>query len=506
MKHPLKPLLLLLSALLLLTACSSHPGTPDGSAPSADTSAESKTEALTETETQAETETAPDAQAPDTQTPDGDTSEEATAPEEQPADRPDLCVVRDKTSDFKVIYAKSASDYIAGTAKSLRAALVRAFDMTKNPIRFATDLGTAGVVENDEYEILVGMTNRKESMEVAASLPPDSFTVTSRGNKLVILGSDDYRTALAVAYFLEHFVDTASDELIFSHDSTVTEADPMRQVDLAEGASIRIMSWNLHCPDAEDYSLFTNMLNSILYYGADIIGLQECNAAAHRSVVDVLAQKYAVATTHHSETNTYDYTPILYNPERFDLLDSGVEWLDGRYTGTNTKCISWAVLADRSNGGAKLIMINFHGAVANNSYKGMENMTKEELNAQANEWKLDNIRQVHRRIAALEEKWGKELPVFVSADYNTSKGAEPYVLMESYGYLDAEFNAVTSAVTGTKSTHTIGKKPVGGKSIDHVFYSPDRGITVYVHAFGMRQADLDATDHLPLYVDLAITP
>ena len=280
----------------------------------------------------------------------------------------------------------------------------------------------------------------------------------------------------------------------------------MHGIELAEGANIRMMSWNLQCPGKEDCELFAHMINGMLYYDADLIGLQECNASAHRGVTEQLIQQYAIATTHHEGTNTYDYTPILYKPERFTLLDAGVEWLDGRYTGTNTKCLSWAVFSDKKNSGAKLTLVNFHGAVASNKYTGMENMTKEELAAQANEWRLDNIRQIHRKIVALEARYGTDVPVFVTGDYNVSSGAEPYELMESYGYLDAEFNAVISAVTGIKSTHIMGQVPASGKPIDHVFYSPDRGITPYVHAFGMRQSDLDATDHLPLYVDFAITP
>ena len=98
------------------------------------------------------------------------------------------------------------------------------------------------------------------------------------------------------------------------------------------------MSWNLQCPSSKDHELFSHMLDGIRYYGADIIGLQECNRHAHRGVLDLLPPSYAVATTHHEGTDIYDYTPILYNPERLDLLESGVEWLDGRYTGTNTKC------------------------------------------------------------------------------------------------------------------------------------------------------------------------
>ena len=500
-----------LAATLLLTACTAAPEPPTDTSgcasPEADTPDASAPAATTEAPSEAETdvEASTSDKAEDTAPESGETSSEETTEEETiPYDQPDLCLVRDHASDFKIIYAKSASDYAINAVKSLRTSLVRAYGMDDAPITFTSDRSIKDEAENDDYEILVGMTNRKESQEVASALAPDSFTITSVGNKLVILGSDDYRTALAVEHFKANFISSESSELIFSHSASVTEEDPVRRVELAEGANVRIMSWNLHCPDAEDYALFTHMLNGILYYGPDIIGLQECNAAAHKGVVDILSQRYAVATTHHSGSNTYDYTPILYDPQRFDLLDNGVEWLDGRYTGTNTKCLSWAVFADKENDGAKIIMINFHGAVANNTYKGMENMTKEELNAQANAWKIDNIHQVQRKISALEAKWGTDLPVFVLADYNTSKGAEPYTLMESYGYLDAEFNAVTSAMTGTKSTHTIGSAPVSGKSIDHIFYSPNRGITTYVHAFGLRESDLAATDHLPLFVDFSI--
>ena len=297
----------------------------------------------------------------------------------------------------------------------------------------------------------------------------------------------------------EAFTEKATEEVTKEMTEEVTE----EVTDASAEPNLRIMSWNLQCPSAEDTDLLAAMRDGITYYDADIIGLQECNKAAHQGVVNRFRRTYSVATTYHEGTETYDYTPILYKTERFDLLESGVEWLDGRYTGTNTKCLSWAVFSNKENGGSKLIVINFHGAVANNKYAGMENMTKEELTAQATAWKIDNIHQVQRKIAALEKEYGS-IPVFVTGDYNTSVGAEPYKVMESYGYLDAEFNAVTSAMTGTKSTHTIGQKPVSGKSIDHVFYSPDRGIIPCVHAFGMRQRDLDATDHLPLIVDFAV--
>lgn len=493
-------LLLILTVLPILPACDAGGGGgADTSAPETDTPTESlegPTEEPTETPTEALTE------APVEETP----TEEDTEPETTPEPRYDLTLIEDHATDYAIIYPERSSQYTIGTATGLRDALVRYYRLPSSSLRSRSDRSKDEVVDNDNREILIGMTNRKESQAVAATLEPNSYVITSVGNKLVILGTDEYRTAEAVNRFLADFSERSGSTLIFSAESYVQEVIPMGQVELAENATIRIMSWNLQCPDLDEHDLLTAMQNGINYYNADIIGLQECNGNAHLGVVDCVRHLYAVATTYHEGTNTYDYTPILYKAERFDLIESGVEWLDGRYTGTNTKCLSWAVFADKQNGGTRFAVVNFHGAVASNKYTGMENMTKDELTAQATAWKIDNIHQIHRKIAALEKAYGEALPVLVTGDYNTSFGAEPYRLMENYGYLDAEFNAVTSAMSGTKSTHSMGQKPAVGKSIDHVFFSPDRGITVYVHAFGMRQSDLDATDHLPLFVDFAIEP
>ena len=57
---------------------------------------------------------------------------------------------------------------------------------------------------SEELEILIGDTNRKESMEVLASLQSGEYTVCVRGNKLVIVGTTDYLTGLAIAEFTKY--------------------------------------------------------------------------------------------------------------------------------------------------------------------------------------------------------------------------------------------------------------------------------------------------------------
>jgi hypothetical protein len=258
----------------------------------------------------------------DAPTQDGADSETAPAP------RHDLALIQDRDTDYVIIYPEDSSPYIRGIAKSLRETLIQRYGLSPTALRTRSDRTNTEAADDDALEILIGMTNRRESRSVAEALEPNSYVITSAGNKLVILGTDEYRTAEAIGRFLTDFTEHSVSSLIFSAESYVRENLPVREVELAENATLRVMSWNLQCPASDSLDLFTAMQNGINYYGADIIGLQECNANAHRGVVDPMRHLYAVATTYHEGTDTYDYTPILYKPERLDLLESGVEWLD----------------------------------------------------------------------------------------------------------------------------------------------------------------------------------
>lgn len=90
-------------------------------------------------------------------------------------------------------------------------------------------------------EILVGATNRPETAEVLAALPENSYTVTLKNNKLVIVGTDNNLTALALFDFEEKILNNPDkcrkDYLRFDEaDSfTVTLNDPFSLKEMIEG-------------------------------------------------------------------------------------------------------------------------------------------------------------------------------------------------------------------------------------------------------------------------------
>ena len=68
-----------------------------------------------------------------------------------------------------------------------------------------------GQVKGEAYEIegkeiLVGLTNRKESHEVHATLEKDKYAIKVVGEKLVIVGYDEYATASAVEEFINTYL------------------------------------------------------------------------------------------------------------------------------------------------------------------------------------------------------------------------------------------------------------------------------------------------------------
>ncbi len=62
------------------------------------------------------------------------------------------------------------------------------------------DAGETGVVSSDP-EILIGRTDRAETLEVLASLPENSYAIKTVGNKIVIVGTSDALTIEAADYF-----------------------------------------------------------------------------------------------------------------------------------------------------------------------------------------------------------------------------------------------------------------------------------------------------------------
>ena len=422
-----------------------------------------------------------------------------TVPPETSAPVEDLVVIEaDGKTAFTVVRADEADGMTVNIAIALHTSLKNTY---KSKVALASDITNKkeadGSVVNDKYEILVGKTNRRESIEAVAELADSGkdYMICVKGKKLIILGATPYATKYAVNLFMNEYIKRTGEGLTLPGDLLLTGEGVTRSVSLTEGADLRIMTFNLRGNGENPNARFSNIQETILTYLPDVIGFQEANGQ-YNGVLNKL-EDYAIVETE-MKTNC---TPILYLKDKYTQVDGGCEFLDSRYTGTNTKSIEWVVLKSHESG--KLFcVINLHGAVLTNDYDGYAGMSSAEMNAIVSEWRVDNVRQMLELRDRVEAKHG-DLPVMFTGDFNFKHGSAAYQATLNAGLTEAEFSAKTR-MTGYNTWHSVGVAPTAGKSIDHIFYHPD-DVTALRHHIAMADGfEIKASDHCAVWADVKL--
>lgn len=151
-----------------------------------------------------------------------DTTDEVTTTPTPAQTEPPLTITENGVSTFTLIRPEEAGSIITSSATALRHKLI---ERTGAELALASDWYNPREEKPtfDNPEILLGETNRDESTEVLASLPENSYAVVKRNNKLVIIGTDDNLTILALYAFEEQILNNA--EKCADGTLTFSEAD-----------------------------------------------------------------------------------------------------------------------------------------------------------------------------------------------------------------------------------------------------------------------------------------
>lgn len=402
-----------------------------------------------------------------------------TMPAETAAPAEDLVIVdgEGKTS-FTVVRADEADGMTVNSAIALHTALN---DTYKSKVGLSSDISIKkeadGTVVNDKYEILVGDTNRPESIAARTELGDNDYVIRVSGKKLVILGKNGPSTKYAVKLFLEKHLGTAGQALIIPADTLLTGSGEESSVPLTEGADVRIMTFNLLGGMENPNVRHPNIQETILTYMPDVIGFQEANNGHYPNVIRHL-EDYAVVETEMPN----NCTPIIYLKEKYTQVAGGCEFLRMRNTDTGTKSIAWVVLREKATG--KLFsVINMHGAL------------------QA-DWRVDNVRQMLERMATVKSQYG-DIPVLFTGDFNFNRTETAYQSTLDAGLTEAELSAAVH-MEGLGTWHPVGVAPGSGMSIDHIFYHPD-DVTALRHHIAMADGfEIKASDHCAVWADVKL--
>ena len=406
----------------------------------------------------------------------------------------------DGSSEFKIVYAFFGDKALTSTVNLLLQRMNNKFSSNIEMVSHTAN-GESGTVENDTFEILIGQTNRKQSKEALKDLSKGEYIILASGNKLVITGTTNEAIVEAVNVFMEKYVANAdkASGIIIPREEMIKGTKDMSTI--YKDADLRIMTLNVCLSNHEPEKRRTHILNLIEDYNPTVICFQEYNAASYIRIGAALSGDYKAAISSHPDgSGIAIYTPIYYRTDTFTLVDSDGGWLRDRFTGTNTKCYSWAVLKFKDSG--KIFAVtNYHGAVASKDYEGYENYSDEQIAQLAVKWTYGNVQQLLEILAAIKSEHG-DIPFLCAGDFNFDKNMSAYKLATDSGMVEAETHATVSRCEGYRGTHTPGTPARYGNTIDHIFYDPNY-VTAYVHYTGATTEDeLAASDHLMVYADI----
>ncbi len=254
---------------------------------------------------------------------------------------------------------------------------------------------------------------------------------------------------------------------------------------LAEGADIRVMSYNIMHPDWSHVSVKgrDEIVAAVLRcYMPDVVALQEAGAKWHKALAALLMDTglYAPACRQsNAEGFIYSTTTFLYNPQTVSLTEEYVLDLETRNA---TRVVSVAVFEKQ---GVRFVVANTHPAPREEPEKYARNMAG--LTA----------------IAADVMKQYDGLPVIIAGDFNTPEQSEWYLnFMNEAGVRDAKYEA--DALVRSCSTY-IGFQAAPGAydaeyCVDHIFVNDRVGVRLYDAVIGH---DVQyASDHIPIYADI----
>ncbi len=142
------------------------------------------------------------------------TLEETTAPAPT-----ELSLIAAGVSEYTIIRPSDCQSFIVDAMSDLRKTIEGKYGVNIKP----KDDWVKDVKEGEAYiseapEILIGETNRKESIEALATLQPGEYKICVSGNKLVLIGTTDYLTSLAVKAFTDY---------VKAHEDSATLSVPL---------------------------------------------------------------------------------------------------------------------------------------------------------------------------------------------------------------------------------------------------------------------------------------
>ena len=201
--------------------------------------------------------------------------------------------------------------------------------------------------EEREKEILIGETNRKESIELMAGLGYNDFAIKKIGTKLVIVGGSGSATIDAVEYFIENYVDIYQATLSYPKEGYKYTRDYLISSISIDGTPITEFKLYATDPDINLTEIQTALSDSVA--GAYVEIAEEVNHYEKYIIFDCTGLNAAEYGTRLGDDGN------LYVYGSYSSFDEAVKYFIGPYfeelaLAKNTKDIDITWHDDKSKG------------------------------------------------------------------------------------------------------------------------------------------------------------
>lgn len=340
-----------------------------------------------------------------------------------------------------------------------------------------------------QYEILIGETNREESTQV--DVPTYLNYVFEVVNEKLVIKAGGEHSLIKV---LEDFVVlTAQDssKVNMGKNYRMTGdfyTDPLK-TSMPENADLRFMTANLQAEVegyngdvAEGFAFERRLeifLSALEFYRPTVVGVQECCPTWYKGIkASDGFENWDILEFQNPKVPTEKvFSTIMYRKDLLMLVDSGMQYYS-QYNNGRCRCVTWAVLKIKATG-EEFCFVSTH----------WDGGGTDKTLVQANE------------LVAFVNQMAETYPVFTTGDFNSNETTVAFkTLLADAESVDC-MHAAQNRLNQLGSWHGWGKDTASAGSCDHITATKD--VTVLQFETLIYNEQIYASDHSWLIADIA---
>lgn len=258
-----------------------------------------------------------------------------------------------------------------------------------------------------------------------------------------------------------------------------------------QNETLRVMSYNIRYDNPDDgINRWDNrkerVANLIRFQGVDLFGLQEAEYQQLMFLADQFEDFKWSGVGRTDGERAGEFSPVFYNAQRFEALDSGTFWLSETPGKPSTgwdaalpRIVSWVQLKEKT-GDTEFFFFNTHF---------------DHLGEKARKESAGVILRKIREIA------GEDMPVILTGDFNATPDSEPYAVLS--GTLNEAMKISKYPHYGPEATFLAEGGPFnvgdgkGGRRIDYIFTNTHVEVVHHGIVSTFREGRFPS-DHLPV--------